>query len=686
MTYIDNDNITIDGTDLSNLLSSERDDNGLYYHNGTSSISLADGDTTSAEGYYVWDGVALGWEKLGATEGDREEFLSADVLARQRSGGEYVAIDETGVISQDTDGPTVLQAAVNAVPSVGSLEIRDSWTIDAAADRVEVADSMMIRGNGATINISGNIDNAVYTSPENVGSEISLNTDASHGTRTFDVTDDSSFSEGDLVGLRRDTTIDDKEQSEIHYVRDVSSGTVTVEDVLYYDYPTSDNAVAQAITPIKVEVENISFVGSGSSNEDQGLGLSGVHNGAVRNCTFRNVGQWACSISHSYNVDYRGNDIHGSNMDGYGYGVIPSNGVAHIEIASCAFNRCRHGVSVGNSPNPIGLPRAVTVHDCHFTDGRGHAADSHGDVISMTCRDNEVHLGDGTRIAFFMGSVESAVERNRVYGSSDASLFGTRDNAQIDYIKVSDNDIWLEEADGNTPLINFRNANEPYGDLIVRNNVLHEGYANTGIYFANVTGTVKIEGNVLQGFHDSGIDPSGNSTLIDTITLGDFGSPEIVIQNNVFKNVEVGGSAIMIDGRDGTDYDIFIEGNEFVNCIGSSGGGGSIEFWNVTGATIKNNEVRSDNGDFIWYGFYLDGSTGDLVVEGNRFAEEVDIVIYKDNNMADSIFRHNHGHNDARSVEPTSPTAGWEYLDDGTNTGSGNPGYRYYDGTAWNDL
>jgi len=38
------------------------------------------------------------------------------------------------------------------------------------------------------------------------------------------------------------------------------------------------------------------------------------------------------------------------------------------------------------------------------------------------------------------------------------------------------------------------------------------------------------------------------------------------------------------------------------------------------------------------------------------------------------------------STPPTSPQEGRVYLDDGTNTGDGNSGFRYYDGNAWMDL
>lgn len=38
------------------------------------------------------------------------------------------------------------------------------------------------------------------------------------------------------------------------------------------------------------------------------------------------------------------------------------------------------------------------------------------------------------------------------------------------------------------------------------------------------------------------------------------------------------------------------------------------------------------------------------------------------------------------ATPPTAPQEGRVYLDDGTNTGDGNSGFRYYDGTNWMDL
>lgn len=40
----------------------------------------------------------------------------------------------------------------------------------------------------------------------------------------------------------------------------------------------------------------------------------------------------------------------------------------------------------------------------------------------------------------------------------------------------------------------------------------------------------------------------------------------------------------------------------------------------------------------------------------------------------------------AKSSTPGSPSQGDIYTDDGTNTSSGNTGFRYYDGSAWVDL
>ena len=39
-----------------------------------------------------------------------------------------------------------------------------------------------------------------------------------------------------------------------------------------------------------------------------------------------------------------------------------------------------------------------------------------------------------------------------------------------------------------------------------------------------------------------------------------------------------------------------------------------------------------------------------------------------------------------RSAAPTSPASEDIYMDDGTNTASGNPGWRRYNGAAWEDV
>ena len=41
---------------------------------------------------------------------------------------------------------------------------------------------------------------------------------------------------------------------------------------------------------------------------------------------------------------------------------------------------------------------------------------------------------------------------------------------------------------------------------------------------------------------------------------------------------------------------------------------------------------------------------------------------------------------DSRSTPPENPLEGEVYLDDGTNTESGTPGFRRWNGTAWADL
>lgn len=56
--------LNVRAQDLSALSLGSTDDGDLYRHDGSASITLHDGTTTSSEGYYVWDNGNSGWRQM----------------------------------------------------------------------------------------------------------------------------------------------------------------------------------------------------------------------------------------------------------------------------------------------------------------------------------------------------------------------------------------------------------------------------------------------------------------------------------------------------------------------------------------------------------------------------------------------------------------------------------------------
>lgn len=101
-------NIRIEPQDLS-LVTGRAD--GLYLHNGTSAITLADGSTTTQRGYYIWDAVSAGWRQV-AQDADTVDGFHADQLAK-------VAGDTfTGPVRISTSGQNALHELITAPASV----------------------------------------------------------------------------------------------------------------------------------------------------------------------------------------------------------------------------------------------------------------------------------------------------------------------------------------------------------------------------------------------------------------------------------------------------------------------------------------------------------------------------------------------------------------------------------------
>lgn len=102
---------------------------------------------------------------------------------------------------------------------------------------------------------------------------------------------------------------------------------------------------------------------------------------------------------------------------------------------------------------------------------------------------------------------------------------------------------------------------------------------------------------------------------------------------------------------------------------GASGGGGGGTGDVVGPAVATDNAVTRYN-----------GATGKLVQDSGVLISDSGKVTIPDDATTPPL------NVTERSAAPTAPATGDIYLDDGTNTGSGNPGWRRWTGAAWEDI
>lgn len=79
-SQLNSDGLVIPPQDLSTLSPESNDDARLYNHDGSSSITLVGGGTTSQQGYYMWDHAAGAWEAMKSTTNSTTDADTLDSL------------------------------------------------------------------------------------------------------------------------------------------------------------------------------------------------------------------------------------------------------------------------------------------------------------------------------------------------------------------------------------------------------------------------------------------------------------------------------------------------------------------------------------------------------------------------------------------------------------------------------
>lgn len=118
-TSLNRNGLIIDAQDLSGLNPGSENDDRLYNHDGSSSITLTNGSTVSESGYYMWDNAAGAWHPLkNASAVDS----TGDTMTGNLSLGDNILNDTKSISFTDRDGGTG-QYIVNEDATTGKLRV-----------------------------------------------------------------------------------------------------------------------------------------------------------------------------------------------------------------------------------------------------------------------------------------------------------------------------------------------------------------------------------------------------------------------------------------------------------------------------------------------------------------------------------------------------------------------------------
>jgi len=238
-------------------------------------------------------------------------------------------------------------------------------------------------------NITGSIETLTAT----------LSSNAEKSNLTISVSDGAQFSAGDEIiiqnaddfsfSLHRPTYQD----GEFLTVLSVSGNDVTFETGLLSSYLASGNIEFHKVTPVKVSMKGISFIGKASGNlvdldlvRDFYLESIDVKGG-----TYRALGIRRCYGGRIVGGDY----FHNEPASGTNYGISVNNSQGLEIIPKSAFGT-RHGVAIGGYAGAGAVPcRNINIRNAAISSTDSHGADIHGNAESVYYIDCNISNGTG---------------------------------------------------------------------------------------------------------------------------------------------------------------------------------------------------------------------------------------------------------------------------------------------------
>jgi len=352
-------------------------------------------------------------------------------------GGSIVARNAAGsVIKSGSSAATVIQAAVNAVPAGGVVEIqKGTYTI---SDYIKTSKSITIRGVGSPLLKSG--DTTIIYGAGSQFKEVRLAANPSAGARTISVADAAGLKAGDLIIVYDDAQwnpwdagwYQDVKTGEMHLVESVSGTTITVKDPLLHGYSSSRNARVQFVRPISLTVDGISILGGSNKGSYTGISMRYTADSVIKNCHITNAGNRGIMVMDCYETLITQNTIEGSEKDGYGYGVDVHQTSAYTRIIDNHIERCRHAITHVSYIAYPGVQRETYIEGNYLSATVSHTVDAHPNCESMYIYNNEITHAYANKYLINNGARYCEVKGNYIHDGYGARK--RQDSKQDSYI------------------------------------------------------------------------------------------------------------------------------------------------------------------------------------------------------------------------------------------------------------
>lgn len=321
-------------------------------------------------------------------------------LEEQPGGGTGFPVNVLTVATDGTGDYTTLQAAITAATTGTVIMLGPGDFTSATTINLDGKDRLTIKGSGIGVTRLITTDTSIqciHAHGAVVGSSLPLtaNTLKKSNTVTMSTANGATLTVDDWILLRSNKVIDVEftpnfHAGELHQVRAIASGVLTLDDRVVEDYLTADSASA-----IKINMmEDITFqdltIMTNTATHASTLGDGAVQfrfnkNLTLFNVEITNVGYCGLHIMSSAAPLVSNCDIHDINYnspasDFTNYGIILHSATRDAIISNCTFKKTRHAVTMGGrdpSGNDEGYVLNAIVSNCISLESNSDHFDTH---------------------------------------------------------------------------------------------------------------------------------------------------------------------------------------------------------------------------------------------------------------------------------------------------------------------